>query len=513
MDEPLWITWGRYVMVSLNEGRLPAELQPLSNNPLVVLLYAALYLPVREQPFWMTLELWMARAGLFTLLWLTSFLVARRLPLLQGRAVLVLALLTPVIPQLLDRTSDALYASLAGLVLWQVLGAGLAQSLRRLLLTGGLLGLAALARVDGFALFLVVSLYLTVTTPAGSGLMRRGALAGRQIAAVALPFMLVVGLYIAAMGVSTGSWDIGSSTVSYHAFEQSQGMVYSPFSARGYTEGIPAARALYGTPEENGLSFMRAIARNPGAFLHRVMTNAGNMPVVAATGYGEWLGGLVLLLAAAGALALYRRGERARLMVLALGLAPALPYLVFYYRPAYFQHGFLSVLVLASGGALWIAGSVRARLATGMQRRAAFATVAVAAVALSAATWPARMTALPSLGTTGEEQTAAFLAANYPRETRVLAFSGAVPWMAKMHSPLDWQRLYLLSQDEPSSDDVVRQLRDANIQLVYLDHIMLRTAPALYQAIAARIGQDFELVFATDPDGLAYRVYRFTPRS
>lgn len=42
---------------------------------------------------------------------------------------------------------------------------------------------------------------------------------------------------------------------------------------------------------------------------------------------------------------------------------------------------------------------------------------------------------------------------------------------------------------------------------------MLKTAPALYQAIRARIGQDFEPVFATDPDGLAYRVYRFTPRS
>jgi len=118
-------------------------------------------------------------------------------------------------------------------------GPGRATSPLRLLLTGGLLALAALARVDGFALLLVVSLYLAVSTPVGVGVSQRSLLAGRQIALLAVPFLLVLGAYLGAKGISTGSWDVGSATVSYHAFEQAQGMVYNPFSSRGYAEGIP----------------------------------------------------------------------------------------------------------------------------------------------------------------------------------------------------------------------------------------------------------------------------------
>jgi len=190
-----------------------------------------------------------------------------------------------------------------------------------------------------------------------------------------------------------------------------------------------------------------------------------------------------------------------------------LPYLVFYYRPAYFQHGFLAVLVLASGGVLWLSAAVQQRLPPGTVRRLVMAGAAVAVLALWVATWPARMTTLAGLGQTGEEQTAAFLAANYSRETRVMSFSGAVPWMAKMHSPLDWQRLFLLSKQEPTPEQAARHLRETDIELVYLDHMLLKTAPALYEAIRQRVGQEYEPVFRTDAEGAAYRVYRLRPVS
>jgi hypothetical protein len=93
----------------------------------------------------------------------------------------------------------------------------------------------------------------------------------------------------------------------------------------------------------------------------------------------------------------------------------------------------------------------------------------------------------------------------------VLSYAGVVPWMAKMHSPLDWQRLFLYGRQNPSPDEVAHYLRSANIDLVYLDHMLLKNTPALYSAIRDRIGHDYLEVYRTDPEGVAYRVYRLRP--
>ncbi len=102
----------------LVEGVLPA----FATNPAVAGLYAFTYLPFARSPEWLVYTDSLARFLLFVLLWVASFAVARKLaPLATPLVMMAFVAISPVVVQLLANGSDALFASLSGLALWQFL--------------------------------------------------------------------------------------------------------------------------------------------------------------------------------------------------------------------------------------------------------------------------------------------------------------------------------------------------------------------------------------------------------
>ena len=102
----------------LVEGVLPA----FATNPAVAGLYAFTYLPFARSPEWLVYTDSLARFLLFVLSWVASFAVARKLaPLATPLVMMAFVAISPVVVQLLANGSDALFASLSGLALWQFL--------------------------------------------------------------------------------------------------------------------------------------------------------------------------------------------------------------------------------------------------------------------------------------------------------------------------------------------------------------------------------------------------------
>ena len=111
-DEAAYISNGYW---ALSKGWLPA----LGGNPLAVLFYALTYLPFQKSPFWLVFSGSLGRFVHFSMLWLSTYLVAKRLRSFAPPAIMLgIIFAMPMFLGMIRFPSDPIFASLAALCLW-----------------------------------------------------------------------------------------------------------------------------------------------------------------------------------------------------------------------------------------------------------------------------------------------------------------------------------------------------------------------------------------------------------
>jgi hypothetical protein len=278
-----------------------------------------------------------------------------------GWAAMAVAAVARPVSTILMVTADSLYAALAGLSFVVLISGWIAEKqggkpVRAVYWIGAglLLGLAALTRLDGLLLGVLLIPVLWFFR-GRSRAAARGALV--FAGSFALPVVVYVLVYAAAMG----SWDPQIGQRSYLAFEQGHNFLYTD---RYEVVPSPSAADLYGTAEENGNSVLRAIARNPRAFLRRLPLVAANAVRMYYDAYSILGGAMFLFLAAGGAAAV---GGGPRRIVLGLALVwclPLLGYALASYRPGFFGMVFPVLLTLVVAGAVPVVVYFRSGLKT-----------------------------------------------------------------------------------------------------------------------------------------------------
>jgi hypothetical protein len=263
-------------------------------------------------------------------------------------AMAVVAVARPV-STILMVTADSLYAALAGLCFAVIITGWIAekQSGKRVrplwwIGPGLLLGLAALTRLDGLLLGVILIPVLWFfrgrNRPAAGGAL-----------VFAGSFALPMAIYLLIYAAAAGSWDPQIGQRSYLAFEQGHNFLYTD---RYEVVPSPSAADLYGTAEENGNSVLRAIARNPRAFLRRLPLTAANAVRMYYDAYSILGGAMFLFLAAGGAAALWKDSRRIVPGLALLWCLPLLGYALASYRPGFFGMLFPVLLTLAVAGSL-----------------------------------------------------------------------------------------------------------------------------------------------------------------
>jgi len=256
-------------------------------------------------------------------------------------------------------TADSLYSALAGLSFTVLIAAWIAEKrggapikILRWIGIGLLLGFAALTRLDGLLLgvFLVPVLWF---------FRGRDRSSARDALAFAGAFLLPVIVYVLVYGITAGKWDPQIGPRSYLAFEQGHNFLYTD---RYEVIPSPSSTDLYGSAEENGNNVLRAIARNPKAFLARLPLAAANAARMFFDAYSILGGAMFLFLAAGGALALWNGGKRLVLGLALLWCLPLAGYALASYRPGFFGMLFPILLTLVAAGAVPVVVQFRALL-------------------------------------------------------------------------------------------------------------------------------------------------------
>ncbi len=270
-------------------------------------------------------------------------------------AMAVTAVMRPL-STILMVTADSLYACLAGLSFVLIVSTWMGEKQNGKnarsgywIAAGLLLGLAALTRLDGLLLGVLLIPILWF-------FRGRNRSAARGAGVFGVSFALPVVVYALIFAASTGSWDPQIGQRSYLAFEQAHNFLYTD---RYEVVPSPSSADLYGTAEQNGNSVLRAIARNPRAFLRRVPLVAANAARMFYDAYSILGGAMFLFLAAGGAVALWKSSRRAVLGLALMWCLPLLGYALASYRPGFFGMLLPVLLTLVIAGSLAVAANVR----------------------------------------------------------------------------------------------------------------------------------------------------------
>lgn len=530
--------------IDLGQQLAGAHVPKLAQNPLVALFWGVTALPFRSSPSWMMHACGLGRFLIFGLLWAGLYAVARQLrgyvhPLAPAAFLLV----TPGLFELLNNSSDGMFAALSAFALARFIAFLRAPRLARGIGASCLLGLAALARNDGLVLGAVAA---ALTIVSSSTRPHRLRCAG----AILLPALVMVGGYVVVHGACAGAIDSGLARRTYDAFEQGEGVAsYERYGQRNpYVEGYDAARRLYGSPEENRYSILKAVARNPSAFGRRVFAVVSQMPAQASAAYGRGLRGMGLvlfLLVVRGGCFLWRR-DRSLLLVLLLWCGHLAVYLLTFYREAYFLLVYAPVFFLAALGAralfadggapremiragvallgltayglvvrnsliawpgaafllgvlaVWV---VRRNLPLGGKERDA--AMGVGAVVLLFALQgqfarPARLSLphLPRLGENADEQAARFMAGAYPSRTPVASYTIAPIVMAGMH----YVAPHIEARWIASGEDLLSWASHRGVHVFYVDRNLLVCEPRLWEIMEGLIGAGVQVAFRAEDE-------------
>ena len=261
--------------------------------------------------------------------------------------------------------SDILFMAMSALALSRMLAYLNEPSRQHLLWGSAFVGLAALTRPDGLILLVSFAGLVYATYARDAGVWWRPPGWRRPVVAAIGPAAALVVGYLVLYGTVTGSWSTGLPSRTYQAFEQGHGVIFNErYSGNAMVTGYDDVRALFGTREDNDGSVLRAIARNPLAFVERVGHSVAQLPEKTTRAYGGPLTVILLLLAGRGAFALWRTRQRWLLVVLAGWHLHLLSYLLTFWRVGYLRFAFVALALLAGcrcrGGRVRVEGLARA---------------------------------------------------------------------------------------------------------------------------------------------------------
>lgn len=524
--------WDEAVYIQTGKRLAEGQLTSFARNPLVGLLYGLTYLPFLHSPFWMMQSAMLGRFILFGLLWLSAYLVARQLAgVLRPLLLAGFLFLFPVLNAILDNPSDALFAALSGFTFWQVLRFHHTRDTRHLWLASLFAGLSALARNDGvtlFVIFLAISLLYLKAAPAK----------WNNLLAAVLPFTLLVGGYLLLYGLVTGDFNLGVRERSYVAFQQGQVQVYTPDGSCLQTVtkcAVAEAQRIYGTPQENGNSILKAISRSPGSFLGRVLNTLRNLPEMVYSAYGKREGYLVLFLALVGVYELIRRRNFSILGLLLGWLLYLGVYFITFFRIGYLQTPYFIVLGLGVIGLQAIMNGLADRRETLIWSAVLLGLALVGIIRplnylyfsmliLLAGLWMARMFLqtqkdtpdrqlgalfivlgaillvrgtfnppdIQARGEIPEEQALLVLQDRLPENSPVAAGAPGATWAARMEYVGLVDAEFVVS----SGEELHAQLNSLGVKAIYVDSYLTRQNPYVWGLIEAGIGQFYEEIFS-----------------
>jgi len=345
LDESAYLARGAEIV---EQGKFPR----LELNPGVSLFHALSYSLLQNHP--LGLE-WAGRITAFIAFVGTAVALYLAVQELTNRLWAILAtgvyLLYPPANHVLANSSDSVYAFLSGLAYALML---IALRHRRWLLlsvTSALLGAAATTRNDGTIVFIVSSgvVLWWFSRLSDTSWSRRTYL---FVLAWLLPFTAVM-LTIATLSWrSTGIFQVLPTRRSYVAFEQGEGVSRqwdSEMQGRPiWIEGVRLARKLYGTPQENGYSIVRAVTRNPRAFAGRLARNVRGFFLMWNRAHEQHGAPIILVLFIGGMLTLLWRKRAVEGLATMAFLVPWLIYSAIFWRQGYIN---VQVVIILSTSA------------------------------------------------------------------------------------------------------------------------------------------------------------------
>lgn len=521
-DEALYINWGRF----LADGKLPSFAQ----NPLLAVFYVLLYLPFSRSPYWMVWICSIGRIILFFLIWLGSYLAAREISSrLDLTVFLCLLLVMPLTSEVLANPSDAMFTAMSGFALFHFIAYLNSNHAMNLNLSSLFVGLAALARNDGFILFGIFTALSFIVT-CGKNHAWKSFLLGW------IPFLGLVGGYILIYGIFTGTFSTGTVQRSYIAFEQGHEILYEGSGAHSHTvDAMLDARENFGSPEENNYSIIRAIHHNPSVYFSRVRLILNKLPKQALLVYNKKMAVPLFLSAIVGIFFLFRKKDFHLLLLLAAWPAYLLVYFLTFFREGYLRTPFLPVFLLAAIGMTaffnqldkkkvsWGAASVLSLIMiTGLvlNKLAIFYGSFLTLVGIWMViglrknfTEPPHIRSyslvvmlivglilhgnyssprIRQLGINADERAAVYLMENFPPGTKVGAGYPSVVWMAKRDF------LSITGADVPAFEDSAgfhQWLIKEGIQAIYLDYSISNLAPHYWELIQQESGTGLKAVF------------------
>lgn len=523
-DEAAYASSGQQLV---DKGELPN----LAGNPLTAVFYAISYLPFRNSIQWMVHSVSLGRLVLFSMLWLTTYKVVRELekftPVFVGLGILFV---TPLAIEMLRFPTDPLFASFAGLALWQLLKYTKTREPAQLRNVSTFLGLSALARNDGLVLFLI---FAVISVP----LIIRSSRWVRSLAAAALPFIILVGGYIFLVGLLSGNFESGLAKRTYSNFESGQQIVFvGSGELNAVIESRLEARRLFGTPAENANSVFKAILHNPQAYLERLGAVIKALPQTMLKAYGIRFSAVLLMLVLRGIFELIRRREFLILTILMLWPLHLLTgFVITIFRTGHLQFPFYIVFGLASIGLAALVKNIKNR------REMAIASLYLIALILyglfdnklaifygaavflgglmilrlsrqySTTSMPAIYLLIfitgiivrgqfpsPIIRTIGidpKEQMVAYITQEFDKGTFIASGAPGVIWASKM----DYAGL--ISTDFPvnrNSEELYVWMREQGIEAIYVDHGLYNAAPKIWDLIEDQIGSGWVRIFIVD---------------
>ncbi|MCJ7626714.1 MAG: hypothetical protein MUO76_24750 [Anaerolineaceae bacterium] len=521
-DEAIYMNWGRFLM----EGKLPS----LTYNPFMALFYGILYLPFKNSPYWLIQICSIGRFLMFCLLWGSAYLLARQLKeMFHPNFMLGFLFVSPLLTEIIRNPSDAMFAVLSGLGLWQLLKYYQNWGLKRILAASLFIGLAALSRNDGVVLFLIF-LALVIFQSVRLRTDWTTVLIG------VLPFIALVGGYILIYGVVTGDFSTGISERSFIAFEQGHEGVYEGSGIHSPTvDAMLDAREVFGSAEENNNSIFRAILRNPRAYFDRLQVILRNLPAQLLNAYNKKMAILFFLFSIRGIYELVRRKKYSLLIILVSWTLFLATYFLTFFRDGYLRMPFCIIFLLSGIGlsalydnlgnmkerwvwsiilsvfvisglvfnklaiyygagiflvGLWIIYWLTTRFRTVQNIRIVGLLILFCMGLVLRGNFPSPK--LPSLGVNADERAAQYLMENLEPGTNVAAGSPGVVWMAKM------EFLSINGPDVPemeNSEAFHQWLLGEDIEAIYMDYSISNFMPYFWELIQQETGVGLTEVF------------------
>lgn len=523
--------WDEAIYINAGRELINGTLTPFEWNPFVAIFYAFTYLPFKSSPYWMMQSAAVGRVLLFGLMWLGSFLIAKRLSRLSYPLVMAGVLFSmTVLTDILDNPTDALFAAMSGFAFWKLITYYETREEKQLGWISCFLGLAALSRNDGlvlFVIFVVLSLLF----------LRSSVNKIKHLLYTALPFLIFVFGYFLIYGFVTGNFSLGTRERSYIAFEQGQAELYQENEScqQSFSRcAILEARELYGTPVDNNYSVFTAIRNNPGAMLERVVHSLKVLPELIYSAYGKRTAYMVFFLAIVGIFELARKRQFLLLGSLLIWTAYLGVYFLTFFRAGYLQTPYFVVFVLAAIGVTSLVNSIISGRKEYLIWTVFLVILSVIGVyrslnylyfntlVLLGIIWAGKLASRSRVeeipitlyliflaggmivrgaynppqiqiwGNIPEEQAIVFLQETFPEDSLVAAGAPGAVYAARM----DYFEIGDLDGVVTSPEDLYAQLSSLGVQAIYVDSFLSSRNSHIYELIDAGVGDEFEQIFS-----------------